>query len=66
METEGCIEEYKGRTNSNNPTEPTVHVATLYYYSIYMIDKKGQQRGRLLPTQPSLQPKLAGRGSDTI
>ena len=37
-----------------------------YYYNIYLIETKGQQSGRLLPTHPSLQPKLAGRGSDTM
>ena len=37
-----------------------------YYYCIYWIDTKGEQSGRLLPTHPSLQPKLAGRGSNTM
>ena len=43
-----------------------VRVATLYYYYINVLEIKGQQSERLLPTQPSLKPKLAGRGSDTI
>ena len=30
----------------------------LHYYHIYLIETKGQQSGRLLPTHSSLQPKL--------
>ena len=41
-------------------------VATLFWFSIYLIETKGQQNGRLLSTQPSLQLKLVGRGSDTM
>ena len=37
-----------------------------YYYNIYLTETKGHQSGRLLPIHPSLQPKLAGRGSDTM
>ena len=37
-----------------------------FYCNIYLIETRGQQSGRLLPTHPSLQPKMAGRGSYTI
>ena len=37
-----------------------------YYYNIYLIETKGQQGERLLPTHSFLQLKLAGRGSDNI
>ena len=61
--------EYKGRTDDNNssigPNE-AVRVVTLYFYSINMLETKGQQSERLLPTHASLQPKLFGRGSDTM
>ena len=60
--------DYKRRTDSNNSTGPneTVRVATLYCYSIYLIETKGQKNGKFLPTNPSLQPMLAGRGSDAM
>ena len=35
-------------------------------YNIYLIETKIQKSERLLPTHPSLQPKLAGRGSDIM
>ena len=58
------IMKYKGRTDSNSPTGPNkaVHVATLYYYNIYLIETKGQ----LLPSHPFLQPKLARRGNNIL
>ena len=61
-------EEYKGRTDSNSLTGPNEAVCLLhyYYYNIYVTERKGQQSGKLLPNHPSLQPKLAGRGSDTM
>ena len=34
-----------------------------YYYNIYLIEIKGQQSGRLLPTHPSLQLKLVRRSN---
>ena len=64
----GQEEENKGVQRKNRQQQfigPTRLSAWLHnYYDIYLIETKGQQRRRLLPTHPSLQPKLAGRRSD--
>ena len=67
-ETKRSTKEYEQRTDINSPTGPNkaVRVAKIYYCSIYLIERKRQQSGRLLPTHSSLQPKLDGRGSDAM
>ena len=58
----------KVQRSTNSPTGPNDVglVATHNYYNIYLIETKGQLSGRFIPTHPSLQPKLARRGSDAM
>ena len=67
-------EEYK-RVQTSTKEEQTVTVLLdltrlsmllHYYYNISLIETKGQQNERLLPTHPSLQPELARRRNDNI
>ena len=60
--------EYKVRTESNISTESNeaICVTSFYCYDMFMIQTEGHQSGKLLPTHPSLQLELAGRGSSTM
>ena len=55
-----CINEEQTATVLLNL--PRMCVWLHYYYNIYLIETKEQQSGRVLPSHPSLQPKLARRG----
>ena len=54
--------ENKGRTDSNNLTEPNeaVRVAAFYYYGIYIIKDKSKVKWKP-PPHPSLPPAEPGR-----
>ena len=58
MEKEWLEYVYKGvytmeeQTASSIGPNEAVHVATLYYYNIYLIETKGQQSGRFFHTHP--------------
>ena len=62
-EEERSAKEYKGRTDNNSPTRPNeaVHVTTLYYYSIYIRDKRVVKR-KASHHPPLPQTQVRGRG----
>ena len=66
MQSGRRTKEYEERTDTNSPTGPNEAARVVHYYNINLIEAKGEQNGRLLITRPSMQPNLAGRGSDTM